>query len=102
MKYETMKPAAEEVAELMRTLAHPSRLLALCAMLERDRAVGELAETIGSRPQAMSQQLAILRNKGLVRTRREGQTVYYALADERLRPVIAALYATYCDGGADD
>ena len=44
----------------------------------------------------MSQQLAILRNKGLVKTRREGQTIHYALADDKIRAVMSTLYATYC------
>lgn len=97
MQYDDMKPMAETVADLMKTLAHPNRLLALCAMMESERSVGELADALNMRDQAMSQQLAILRNKGLVTTRRNGQTIYYGLADERIRSVMSALYATYCD-----
>ncbi len=92
-----MKPIADNVADLMKTLAHPSRLLALCAMMEKERSVGELAESLDMRAQAMSQQLAILRNKGLVATRRDGQTIYYGLADDQIRTVMEALYATYCE-----
>ncbi|WP_041637451.1 MULTISPECIES: ArsR/SmtB family transcription factor [Maricaulis] len=96
MQYDEMTPMAETIADLMKTLAHPSRLLALCAMMEKERSVGELATALGMRDQAMSQQLAILRNKGLVSTRRDGQTIYYGLADARIETVMAALYATYC------
>ena len=96
MQYDDMKPMAETVADLMKTLAHPKRLLALCAMMEKERSVGELAEALGTRDQAMSQQLAVLRNKGLVSTRRDGQTIYYGLADARINAVMAALYGTYC------
>ncbi|MEC9250986.1 MAG: transcriptional regulator, partial [Pseudomonadota bacterium] len=46
---------------------------------------------------AMSQQLAILRNKGLVTTRRDGQTIYYGLASEGIRSVMDALYTAYCE-----
>jgi ArsR family transcriptional regulator, virulence genes transcriptional regulator len=99
MQYDDMQPMAEIVADLMKTLAHPSRLLALCAMMEKERSVGELAEALGMRDQAMSQQLAILRNKGLVTTRRNGQTIYYGLADRRIESVMSALYATYCAPG---
>lgn len=97
MEYSEMKPIADEVADLMKTLAHPSRLLALCAMMEKERSVGELAESLGMRAQAMSQQLAILRNKGLVTTRRDGQTIYYGLASEGIRSVMDALYKAYCE-----
>jgi len=96
MQFDEMRPVAEEVADIMKTLAHPNRLLAMCAMVEKERSVGELAEALGMRAQAMSQQLAILRNKGLVRTRREGQTIWYALADRRLEHLISTLYDTYC------
>ena len=96
MQYADMMPIAEDVSDLMKTLAHPSRLLALCAMMEEERSVGDLANALGMRTQAMSQQLALLRNKGLVRTRRDGQTVYYSLADERIHAVMETLYGTYC------
>lgn len=96
MQYDDMRPVADEVADIMKTLAHPNRLLAMCAMAEKERSVGELAEALDMRAQAMSQQLAILRNKGLVRTRRQGQTIYYALADDRLTHLISTLYETYC------
>lgn len=101
MDYAVMKPIADDVADLMKTLAHPSRLLALCAMMEQERSVGELADSLGMRAQAMSQQLAILRNKGLVTTRRDGQTIYYGLADPGIRSVMDALYASYCDPEKD-
>lgn len=91
-----MQPVADDVAELMKTLAHSGRLMALCALTEEERSVGELAEQLDLTTQAMSQQLAILRNKGLVRTRRDGQTIYYALADTRLEHLISTLYDTYC------
>ncbi|MHA6289592.1 ArsR/SmtB family transcription factor [Maricaulis sp. CAU 1757] len=100
MLHDDMIPIAGEVAELMKTLAHPSRLLALCALIDREHSVGELAETTGLRAQAMSQQLAILRNKGLVTTRRDGQTIYYSLADARIRQLMQTLYRTYCDPDA--
>ena len=93
---EEMKSVAVEVADLMRVLSHPNRLLALCELVEGERAVSDLADRLGLRPQAMSQQLSILRNRGLVSTRRDGQTIYYALAREDLRRLMTTLYETYC------
>jgi DNA-binding transcriptional ArsR family regulator len=97
MNYREMQPVAEDLADVMKTLAHPSRLMALCAIMDEELPVGALAEAVGLRPQAMSQQLAILRNKGLVSTRRDGQTIYYALADANIRQLMQALYRTYCE-----
>ncbi len=91
-----MQPVAESVADVMKTLAHPKRLLALCALVDQERSVGELAAALGVRDQAMSQQLAILRAKGLVATRRENQTIYYRLASDEIRTIMESLYKTYC------
>lgn len=91
-----MQPVAETVADIMKTLAHPKRLLALCALVDAERSVGELAAALGVRDQAMSQQLAILRNKGLVATRRDNQTIYYRLASAEIRTIMESLYKTYC------
>ncbi len=96
MDYTEMQPVAESVADVMKTLAHPKRLLALCALVDQERSVGELAAALGVRDQAMSQQLAILRAKGLVATRRENQTIYYRLASAEIRTIMESLYKTYC------
>ncbi|MCG8440583.1 MAG: metalloregulator ArsR/SmtB family transcription factor [Caulobacterales bacterium] len=94
-----MRATAEEVCDVLKTLANPGRLMALCELLHGERSVGDLAERVGLRDQTMSQQLAILRAKGYVATRRDGQTIYYSLARDDLRRVIGALYDEYC---ADD
>tara|TARA_R110002072_G_scaffold11632_5_gene52242 strand:- start:4803 stop:5123 length:321 start_codon:yes stop_codon:yes gene_type:complete len=99
MDYTQMQPVAETVADVMKTLAHPKRLLALCALVDQERSVGELAAALGVRDQAMSQQLAILRNKGLVATRRHNQTIYYSLASVEIRTLMESLYKTYCPPG---
>jgi DNA-binding transcriptional ArsR family regulator len=92
-----MQETAQEVAELMKVLAHPKRLLTLCLLVEGEQSVGELARLLDMREQAMSQQLALLRKDGLVTTRREGQTIYYALARGDLALLLDFLYRTYCD-----
>jgi DNA-binding transcriptional ArsR family regulator len=91
-----MHAAAERVSDLMKVLSNKHRLLILCQLVEHERSVGELAERVGIREQATSQQLALLRKDGLVRTRREGQTIYYALAREDIGRLMAFLYEAYC------
>ena len=49
----------------------------------------------------MSQQLSVLRREGLVRPRREAQTIYYALARDDVRRLMEFLYATYCGDAAE-
>jgi len=97
-----MEPAAERVAELMKLLANKHRLLVLCQLAEGEKSVGELARLLGVREPAMSQQLSVLRREGLVRPRRDAQTIYYALARDDVRRLMEFLYATYCGDAADE
>jgi ArsR family transcriptional regulator len=77
------------VAELFAVLADPTRLRLVAALAERELCVCDLAATLGLSESAVSHQLRILRERGLVRSRREGRLVYYALDDDH----VAALYA---------
>jgi DNA-binding transcriptional ArsR family regulator len=98
MKTDEMTQAADRAVALLRALAHRHRLLILCHLAERERSVGELAELVGARESTISQHLALLRRDGLVATRREGQTIWYALASAPARTVVDTLYRTYCGG----
>lgn len=91
---------AEKAADLLKALAHPARLLVLCRLVEGEAAVGELQPLVGLSQSALSQHLATLREMELVTTRRESQTIYYALAQGPAIGVLDALYAAYCGKGA--
>ena len=95
-----MEKAAERVSDLMKVLSNKNRLMILCQLVEGEKSVGELADLLGARTPAMSQQLALLRKDGLVRPRREGQTIYYALARSDVSELMAFLYETYCGKNA--
>ena len=74
----------------------------LCLLNDGEKSVGELAQQSGSKLPAVSQQLALLRKDDLVTTRREGQTVFYALLGEEARQVIGVLFNLFCrDEDAD-
>ena len=97
----TMDPAqmranAGRASELMRALANENRLMILCQLVPGERSVGDLAEALDLRQAAVSQQLALLRKDGLVAPRRDGQTVYYALAGDAARRVLDVLYELFC------
>ncbi|MAY29143.1 MAG: transcriptional regulator [Aurantimonas sp.] len=77
-------------------MSHETRLVILCLLSEKERSVGDI-ESILSMPQAaVSQQLARLRFDRLVKTRREGRTVYYSLASEEVTSLIGTLYELFC------
>ena len=96
MNIKRMQKKAGEVSALLKSLSNSKRLLILCQLVEQERAVGDLAALLGARDAAISQQLALLRKDGLVKTRREGQTIFYSLARDDLKSLIGFLYATYC------
>jgi DNA-binding transcriptional ArsR family regulator len=102
MQLEEMEIAAERVSELMKLLANKHRLLVLCQLADGEKSVGQLARLLGVREPAMSQQLAVLRREGLVRPRRDAQTIYYGLARDDVRRLMEFLYATYCGDAAGE
>jgi len=79
-------------SEILKSMAHESRLIILCALSEGDKSVSELEAILELRQPAVSQQLARLRGDRLVRTRREGKMIYYSLTDdEQVRALVAFL-----------
>ena len=91
-----MIAAAGSATELLKALGQPNRLMILCLLVERERPVGELATLLGARDSTISQHLSLLRRDGLVQARREGQTIWYAIASEPARRVLETLSAIYC------
>ena len=91
-----IEPQADNAAVLLKAMGHSRRLMILCHLLAGEKSAGALERLVGLRQSALSQHLAKLRGDGLVRARREGQSVYYALADNGPREVIEVLHDVYC------
>lgn len=87
---------AGEASTLLKAMASTPRLLVLCNLVDGERSVGELLEDIPLSPSALSQHLAVLRQEGLVRTRREAQTIFYTLSPGPAVDIISVLHATFC------
>ena len=94
--FSIMAAAAGEASLLLKSLSHEGRLLLLCQLADGEKSVGELTEALGLRQASISQQLARLRAEGLVMTRKEGQSVFYRLDDERARKIIELIHSFYC------
>ncbi|WP_374570621.1 ArsR/SmtB family transcription factor [Phenylobacterium sp.] len=82
---------AREAADLLRVMANEHRLLVLCALRGGELSVGQLAELVGLSQSALSQHLARLRSDRVVATRRQGQTIFYSIADEDAAALLEAL-----------
>lgn len=95
-----MEESAQHAAAFLKTLAHEGRLMILCHLGSGEKSVGELEGLLSIRQAAVSQMLARLREEGLVKTRRDGKTIYYSLANEDTSRVIGLLYEIFCEKSA--
>ena len=88
--------SATEAARLLRTLGNERRLMILCQLSDRERSVGQVLPLVGLSQSALSQHLAVLREEGIVATRREAQTIWYRIADPAALKVVATLAEIFC------
>ena len=95
---QAMRGAAERARALLKVLSNPDRMLLLCKLSEGEHAVGALEAALGITQPTLSQQLAVLRDEGLVQTRREGKQIHYTITSPEALAVMRTLYALYCPG----
>lgn len=91
-----MAHLADATARFLKLMANSNRLMVLCHLLDGEMSVGELNSHLPLSQSALSQHLALLRNSGMVTTRRDQQTIYYALASQEVHAVMGTLYEQFC------
>ncbi len=91
-----MDAQAQAAADLLKAMANPQRLRVLCLLAEGERSVGEINAAVDLSQSALSQHLAVLREQGLVQTRREAQSIRYSLVAGPVTRLIHALHEIYC------
>lgn len=92
-----MSAAATEAAALLKALSNEHRLLILCHLIaDKEVTAGDLVARAGLSQSALSQHLAKLREEGLVTFRREAQTLFYRVSDERAAVVLSVLQQIFC------
>lgn len=96
LDYDSMQQNASDAVSLLKGLANESRLMIMCVLSEGEVSVGDLNKRIELSQSALSQHLAVLRDQGLVQTRRESQTIYYRLEDTAAMNIIELLHEVYC------
>lgn len=92
--------SAGQAARLLRALSNERRLMILCQLGDRELSVGQIQALVGLSQSALSQHLAVLREQGVVATRREGQTIFYRLSDAAAARVVATLADIFCPPAA--
>jgi DNA-binding transcriptional ArsR family regulator len=93
---EKMRTSASKACRLMKVIALPDRLMLLCQLSQGEKRVGELEEILGIVQPTLSQQLTVLREEGLVTTRREGKNIYYQIASPQALAVMNVLFEQFC------
>jgi DNA-binding transcriptional ArsR family regulator len=91
-----LEKSAHKASDLLGAMANPSRLMILCQLASGERSVSDLQPAIGLSQSALSQHLAVLRRKHLVRTRRVGQSIYYSLSSGQAASIMQTLHEQFC------
>jgi len=87
---------AAEAESFMKLLANKNRLMILCSLIDKECSVSQLNLQIPLGQSALSQHLAALRKNKLVTTRRDAQSIYYSVSDQRVKDIIKTLYECFC------
>ena len=93
---EILRGAATKAVVALKLLANEERMLLLCQLSQGEMCVGDLEVQLGIRQPTLSQQLGVLRNEGVVSTRRDGKNIFYTVTDPALMEILALLYRLYC------
>ena len=86
----------QQAAEAMKAIAHPLRLKILCVLGDQEVSVQDIVEQVGTSQSNISQHLAILRDKGVLSTRKDANRVYYRIDDLRTIKLIGMMREVFC------
>ena len=86
----------QQASRALKAMAHPLRLKILCVLGDKEVSVQDIVECVGTSQSNISQHLAILREKGVLRTRKEANRVYYRVGDERTLTLIGMMREVFC------
>ena len=91
-----MRTSATQACGLLKILGNADRLLLLCQLTQGEFCVSELEVILGIEQPTLSQQLSVLREEGMVSTRREGKQIFYAIVSKEAAAVLRVLYELFC------
>ncbi|MEQ1535232.1 MAG: metalloregulator ArsR/SmtB family transcription factor [Burkholderiaceae bacterium] len=91
-----MRQSMDRAARLLRVLSNPDRLLLMCHLSSKESCVSDLEVATSIVQPTLSQQLAVLREEGLVSTRRDGKQIFYSLASDDALALMQTLYSRFC------
>ena len=86
----------ERASRSMKAMSHPLRLKILCTLGENEYSVQDIVEQVGTSQSNISQHLAILRDKGILSSRKDANRVYYRVTDARTLRLISMMREVFC------
>ncbi len=86
----------EMAARALKAIAHPLRLKILCVLGDQEACVQEIVDAVGTSQSNISQHLAILREKGVLLTRKDANRVYYRVGDQRTLQLVVMMRGIFC------
>lgn len=86
----------EEMAKLLKTMAHPIRLKILCLLLDREMTVGEIHRAVQTTNANVSQHLNILRNQGIIDYRKNANFIHNRISEGRIAELIKTMRELFC------
>jgi DNA-binding transcriptional ArsR family regulator len=86
----------EQASRAMKAMSHPLRLKILCVLGDQEVSVQDIVNNVGTSQSNISQHLAILRDKGVLRTRKDANRVYYRVGDPRTLKLISMMRDVFC------
>lgn len=90
----------ELAARSLKAMSHPLRLKILCALGDKEISVQDIVEIVGTSQSNISQHLGILREKGILVTRKHANRVYYRVGDKRTLRLIGMMRDVFCNQGS--
>jgi DNA-binding transcriptional ArsR family regulator len=86
----------ERASRSLKAMSHPLRLKILCILGDREISVQEIVDQVGTSQSNISQHLGILRDKGILATRKDANRVYYRVGDSRTLRLISMMQEVFC------
>ncbi len=86
----------ERASRSLKAMSHPLRLKILCTLGDQEVSVQEIVEQVGTSQSNISQHLAILRDKGILASRKDANRVFYRVSDSRTLQLIGMMRVVFC------
>ena len=96
LNIEEMRAGALEATTFLKRFGNEDRLLLLCHLSQGEYSVSVLEEITGIQQPTLSQQLGVLREDNLVKTRRDGKWIYYSVDDPKVLTLLQCVYQLFC------